>query len=467
MPRATSIEIADAGFAGWVLALHKFKSSGVVQVRAGEVNTFVYLDEGVPVFAEEGTLGETFGRVLLTRRMLTEAQYRSVVEKVTEAPDGSEQMRFGEACVALGFLTHEQVNEVLEDQVRRKVLRCFQWANPVCQFRNTPEALDEVAHYPVEVAPLVLEGVRRFYDPARVEKVVAPVLDLYPRVEERVEDLTERFRMKVAEAQFVSRIDGSRTTRAVLAGANLDPLHAGQVLCALVLADAIVLDEERPLNSMQLRAVWASTVAVPSDEPKVPVAKAPVVSTPSPVARAKAAVPAARRPEVPARPVAWPSLPRRVAPRAVRPAGASARASVPPPDDVKQRRLRAEALYQSGRAALREGLVAKALGELRRAADLHPEAKEYRLCAVWAELLDSKDEQWRVALRSQLDDLVREAVVENREVAIPHYIKAHLNLFAGDEVNALKCFRMARRLDPDDRDAERHYRVLSQRLKMK
>ena len=45
-----------------LLTLRKERRSGVLHVTTDDVRTFVYLDQGTPVFAEEGTHGETLGR---------------------------------------------------------------------------------------------------------------------------------------------------------------------------------------------------------------------------------------------------------------------------------------------------------------------------------------------------------------------------------------------------------------------
>ena len=443
MPEGPSIEIADTGFAGHLLTLSKYRRTGVLEVRAEPVTTFVYLLSGVPVFAEEGTLGEALGRVLLQQKLLSQEQYAAVIQRMTDTPIGSEQMRFGEVAVLLGYLTHEQVNDALAEQVRQRVLRCFQWPSPKFRFQNVPEALDEVAHYPIAVEPLVLEGIRRFYDFGRTQKILGPVEHCYPTLDGTSEEVGRRFEMKANEAQFLGDINGRRTVAQLLASCALDPLHGAQVLAAVVTADGVIFDEERQVNSVQMRALNVSSVTVKrtGETPKTPAAEAP-----SP--------PVVRGP---------PRIPRRDRPRVTRPAAESARPSAPPPANVKKQRLLAEAAFQRGKSALADGALGKALKELKRAHSLHAEAVEYELYATWVEFLTSKDSDWQGALRQSLEGLVMRAVRENSQMAFAHYVKAHLSLRDGNEEAALKGFRVVLRLDPDHRDAERHYRVLAQR----
>jgi hypothetical protein len=56
--------------------------------------TLVYLLDGVPIFAEEGSLGETLGRLLIRQRVITQEQYVQIIGKMTEALVLNEQLRF-------------------------------------------------------------------------------------------------------------------------------------------------------------------------------------------------------------------------------------------------------------------------------------------------------------------------------------------------------------------------------------
>jgi hypothetical protein len=61
-----------------LLALRAARRTGVLDVRGEGIQTFVYLSEGVVVFAEEGTGGETLGRLLVRQGVLTQDQCNTV-----------------------------------------------------------------------------------------------------------------------------------------------------------------------------------------------------------------------------------------------------------------------------------------------------------------------------------------------------------------------------------------------------
>ena len=107
-----------------MLALHREGRTGVATIESEGVRTFVYLREGVVVFAEEGTNGETLGRLLVRQQLLSQEHYVEIIGKMTDAFVLNEQLRFGEVAVELGYLTEDQVRkgasrpDPLEDRAR-------------------------------------------------------------------------------------------------------------------------------------------------------------------------------------------------------------------------------------------------------------------------------------------------------------------------------------------------------------
>src|SRR5688500_12815910 len=141
----------DAPFVYHLLALHYARRTGVMTVRSDGVTTDVYLREGTPVFADRATLAGSLGHTLLTEGVLSDAQYETIIARMTEELFESEQMRFAEVAMALGFLTHEQVHTRLEQQIKAAIVGCMQPLAPLVTFRPGEEAVSPVANYPCPV----------------------------------------------------------------------------------------------------------------------------------------------------------------------------------------------------------------------------------------------------------------------------------------------------------------------------
>jgi tetratricopeptide (TPR) repeat protein len=465
--RASSpTEVDDAAFIHSLLAVQRFQRTGVLEVRAEGVCTLIYVQKGIPVFAEQGSLGETLGRVLVRQGALTAEQYAAVIDRMTETVFGSEQLRFGEVAVALGYLTLQQVNDALAEQVRQKLLRCMQWSAPECEFKAVTEALDEVAHYACQVEPLLLEGLREYFDKQRVRPLWEAAATRFAALTETLDAIVARFKLGTEERALLEGIDGSRTVAQVVGSGQLDSTAAAQLLSALLLVDALGAFDSSEEAEQQAQAA-RSLVRVPGGR-MVSIARPQSASASGPPeAIAQAVVVPSAPPAAAADP--GPEAPSAAAPEASEPAPPPSDpprpVSIPVPPDVKHSRLRAEQLFQSGRKHLREGRWQKALADLDKAAKRYPEAIEYKLHAAWAEFRMLDDPERMEELKEELADLALRAVRQDKTISFAHYVHAQLFLMAGDEKAARRSFGVAWKLDRSDRDAERHYRVLDRRLR--
>ena len=418
-----------------LVLLSRYERTGVMEVAAGRVTTRVYILEGTPVFASEGAHGDAIGRVLLEGGLLNETQYVEVLKHLVDGVEG----HLAEVACNLGYLTLEQVDAALTQQVQRKTLHCMQWEVTQQQFTESRGLLDDVPHFPIDVEPLVIEGARRYLSPAATQDILERVSDQYPKLIGTAAEVCDGLGLKTTERKFLELIDGMLSKEAVLLRSPLDQLHAQQLLAALSLLEEIE---------------WTAEVTRPE-----PAAAPAPNRTPTPSA-AKVVPPRAPAERV---------LPLRL--RRLRPA-VLRRPSLPPPppsaktapraDDGKARLL-AEVCFRRGRNALRNNLAGKAVADLKRATELDPEAAEYALAHAWAEHQLTKDAAEIVSQRAKLERQVARALLEDRELALAHNVQGHLFLAAGDETRALRAFKRAFHLDSSDVDAERHLRVLARR----
>ena len=72
-----------------LFALRKSEQTGILEVEGEGVCTLIYLLRGVPVLAEEGTLGETLGRLLLREDRINQDQYAHIIAHMTKSVMGS------------------------------------------------------------------------------------------------------------------------------------------------------------------------------------------------------------------------------------------------------------------------------------------------------------------------------------------------------------------------------------------
>jgi hypothetical protein len=478
-----------------LLAISRNGQSGVLQVEADGVCTMIYVLKGVPVFAEEGTLGETLGRILLREGQISQQQYAQIIEHMTGSVIGAEQMRFGEVAISLGFLTPDQVNEALARQVQRKVERCIECELGHCAFRDAPDELEGIARYPVPVEPLVMRTVRVAFDEARVAMMLEGAASSFPELVVPPDAISQRFELDPAEAAFMADIDGSRTVFQLIYKAGIGPQHASQIIAVLVAAEAVLLHDEPlfkpgPSPTPEPMVEWhkpeplirpdrvpaAAKTPSPDGAPRPPAPSAPAIDsskTPGTVA-GKPRDNASRRSmllrltrqisrvsdtgEDRPNPPAIPPTP---------PPAADAEAPAEPPKTTatapKDTRLRAEQLFQSGKRHAVNERWRLALPQLEQAARLYPAAAEYALFAEWARFQTLSDPTQMAALANTMKKMAMDALQQDKQMAFAHHVLGQVQMMQGDDKSALRSFRVATKLDPDDRVGARFFRMLARK----
>lgn len=413
-----------------VLRLQADRRTGALHVECAGAHVYLYLRGGAVISAEEGTLGETLGRILLARGALSVEQYRAIIERMTEGLIADEQMRFGEVAVELGFLTSEAVRDALAEQVRQRLLRCLSWEDPLWEFHESPSWLEGIGRFPTPFEPVVLDAVRASSEP-RVFGILAPYRDRFVWLpSSEAQDVVRRFALQTEDARLLEGLDGLRTL-AELVGDRRSPL--ARLLAALVLAQVPAFhDAPRPARFQ----VQAPRPAAPPPPPTPPPPPPP---------------PSVERPA------------RKPTPR---PSPASMRHAAPPPSSVEpgsqRARLEAEKSFLKGRELLAGNDFARAQPLLAEAARLHPDAAEYAVYAGWAEL-NVCAEADRPRLHRALRVATSTAVRHDGGFAFGIYVLGHLALRDDRADLAERYFRRASQLDPKLVDAARHVVILERR----
>jgi ActR/RegA family two-component response regulator/tetratricopeptide (TPR) repeat protein len=440
------LEIADqfevgapASFPEVLIAMRARGTSGVLEVRGGGVCTRVMLRAGVPVFAEGGALRETLGRMLLRRGALSEAEYLRVIERMTERLIENEATRMGEVLVELGLLTPQDVFDALSAQVREKIIGCFRWTEFEHHFEPLDALPEDVLAYacpPVEA--LVLAGMREHFDAARIEPLLAPHAGTRARLRRGAEETAVRFQSTPAEQRLLREIGDDATLGAVRAASPLGPLHAGQVIAALLAAQALDLS--------------ASPTAPPPANESGPARPLRPQVAPQPV-----------RTETPRRVVqtlgpAATSLVklRRQLARSGRPAPVSA-------PDERSARIEGERAFRQGIQLLAQSAFAAAQKAFAVACERNGDEPEYHMFEAWTQVLSVKDEEARSVARAQTTAWARKLLERDRDSLRAHTILGNLVAAAGDLEAAERHFRHALRVAPEDRDALQGIRLVDRR----
>lgn len=156
-----------------VLELIADRRSGVLDVRADGLRTQIYFDDGKPLFAEDEAPGETFGRLLMRKGVIGNDQFVRVIDEMTRAAAGNNQLRFGEVAVSAGVLTPEQVERGLAEQICGIITRSLQRGESQWAFEAAPAAAKPPRSFSLAINAAVLAALRQSSDRSAVADVVA------------------------------------------------------------------------------------------------------------------------------------------------------------------------------------------------------------------------------------------------------------------------------------------------------
>ena len=444
-----------------MLALRREGRTGVATIENDGVRTFVYLRDGVVVFAEEGTHGETLGRLLVRQQLLSQERYVEIIGKMTDAFFMNEQLRFGEVAVELGYLTEAQVEKALRDQIRMKIVRAFQRRGSTWTFEDSVSRVEDAGHFPMALESLVLEVVRWVDDDEKMDLGLARMLDkALTVVPEAAATVGDNFGLDASERAFVAQVDGKRTVRELLAAKNADAVDTHALLTAMIVARVAVPAKAPAVSGKPAAAIAPipTPIAFPIVIPTpmaFPVAKPPVAAV--------AAVAAEKAAPAPAKQMA--RLPVSRTSKILEALNAQ-RTKVEPqrtPNSLHEAKLLAERAFQAGLEHMRSGRYSAALEDLHKAVLLLPASFEYRLYQKWCALRERGEPPHGIDL-AELRRLSTSALANDPNFAFAYCVAGEIALGEGLHKQALKMLKRAEKLDPGLLEARRLLRVLERRM---
>lgn len=473
-----------------LLAVEREDVTGVLEFRALGIATQIYCRAGEIVFATGGTLTETLGRMLIRCGRLTEDQVAAVIRKLTDTIVDGEQVKFGEILVEYGFMTGDELEVALSQQVKEKILGCVHRGDGEWRLSKNDRRVDDAGNYVVRTRPCLVEGMLHFPE-RRVEGILQVEENRYPEIVAPENVVAAEFELTKGEGAVLNELDGTATMQFILSKAPSDTM--APLIAALVLGGGV------DLKAAPVRVARGDTRSIPPDfrtlrraapsfDETSPFAKAPVRKPSSPGMPSdplvKAGLPP-KRPSYSTMQVAVPPSQRRSSRQNLLPPSADTQARSREaferlkadldqrkpaskrmrwldPKDEKQSRLMAESAFHQGRMWLHAEEAERALPGLHRALELRPHEREYELYVKWAQMLVNdtfKDDAQRMTIQALAAKLVR----ENRDCELGHSILGHCAHHDGHDEAALRFFQRAAQLDPKLVDAARLARLLAQR----
>lgn len=186
--------------------LHRSRATGGLFLLHGKVKKIIYVDDGVPTFVKSNVLDECLGRVLVREKVISSAECEESVRRMK-----AEKRHQGAILMEMGAISPHNLRFGLETQLQLKLYDCFGWHDAEYIFRDDVALPGDVVTLQLTVAQIILEGVRRTWDQARLSRELEPMVHLWPMPTREPLLRHQRLELSPVEATFVGGLDGTRT----------------------------------------------------------------------------------------------------------------------------------------------------------------------------------------------------------------------------------------------------------------
>src|SRR4030095_12785615 len=143
------------------------RKSGTLKFDQGKITKQVYFKNGMIAGSKSNDPREYLGQVLLHYGKVDDNQLKAAREETRNSG-----AKLGEVRVAQGFLTEDEVLEILKTRTLDAIYDLFLWTDGDFEFYDDEPLPDEVIPIEVEPTTVIMEGIYRIDELARYRTLV-------------------------------------------------------------------------------------------------------------------------------------------------------------------------------------------------------------------------------------------------------------------------------------------------------
>ena len=231
----------------------------VLDIAREPVKKRFFFRKGFPVAASSNILGEVLGRLLMQEGIITQKEYEGSLEVVLR-----DKKRHGEVLISMGLISPQQLEEFLRLQLKRRLLKIFDWEDGSYRYVVTNLANPLPAN-PLHPAELILEGISLgFYPVSRIRTDLKPYLEKKLFLAEGSPYKLDAFRLNLQEKRFIESLSTEGSLEEALSASDLLRHRALSIALSLVIT-GVVTDEAKAVERVPEMSVEESGAANPPE----------------------------------------------------------------------------------------------------------------------------------------------------------------------------------------------------------
>ena len=228
--------LAQVALVRLIGTLHTERQSGTLHVSSAGLSKRIHFKKGEIVFASSNAAEERLGELLIRNGTIRRSDFELVYAAIKET-----RLRLGTALVEMGYLSTDEMQTRVIQQVESIIYSLFDWATG--QYRSEPseDPVDEDLLLNLSTPNIILEGGRRTQDLGAIRRGLGdPKAVVRSSVDPSL--IYQHIRLCPEEAFLFSRIDGISSISEILA---VSPLGEEATLrCLLGLVSAGILEAD-------------------------------------------------------------------------------------------------------------------------------------------------------------------------------------------------------------------------------
>ncbi len=229
--------------------------SGELLVLDGEVTRSIFFERGFVIGAQSSSDSERIGEVLYRYGALSRDQVHETARAVTN------DLRFGETAVKLGFIARERLFQLIAKQTEEIVFAVLLVADGMFFFLDSFDAARVAARQHFQVSALLMEGVRRMDETRYFRERIPSEQHIPERAGDKILPAEE------AEFQWVyDAINGQRSVSEICRAVGQGEFEVTQALFQLVQVGRVIIHPPRPTGPTAIVALFNQAIGTILEE---------------------------------------------------------------------------------------------------------------------------------------------------------------------------------------------------------
>lgn len=209
------------------------RGTGKLTLQQGALERCIHWKDGEIIFASSSSPEHSLGQFLLRNGKITQTQYEESKRRVTATT------RHGKLLVQMGAISPKDLWWGVKNQALEILYSLFSWKDG--SFVLT-DSVDELANerivLSINTAGMIMEGIRRLDESARIREKVPSLDVVFTKVPGEVPDFRE-LDMNDHEIAVYNNIDGRLSVRELVGKSELTEFEVTRILFQLVVARLI------------------------------------------------------------------------------------------------------------------------------------------------------------------------------------------------------------------------------------